>query len=99
MKGTVININLNWFIFPLALLISMTSAEIAAVAFCVLGIVYSAIKGGKTRWMILLYCGLERCIFSEMKNITNRVHFPALGRWIRRDTSKNVLGSSPWFCG
>lgn len=63
MKGTVININLNWFVFPLALLISMTSAEIAAVAFCVLGIVYSAIKGGKTRWMILLYCGFGALFF------------------------------------
>lgn len=63
MKGTVININLNWFVFPLALLISMTSAEIAAVAFCVLGIVYSAIKGSKTRWMILLYCGFGALYF------------------------------------
>jgi hypothetical protein len=27
-----------------------------------------------------------------MKNITNRVHFPALGRWIRRDTIEERVG-------
>lgn len=58
MKRTRANINLNWFISPLALVFAMTSVEIVPVAFCVLGIVYSAIKGGKTRWMILFYCGL-----------------------------------------
>ena len=63
MKRTMINMNLNWFIFPLALVFAMTSAEIAAVAFCVLGTVYSAIKGGKTRWMILLYCGFGALYF------------------------------------
>lgn len=47
----------------LQLVFAMTSAEIAAVAFCVLGTVYSAIKGGKTRWMILLYCGFGALYF------------------------------------
>lgn len=63
MKRTIININLNWFILPLALVFSMTSVEIVTFAFCVLGTVYSAIKGGKTRWMIVLYCGLGALLF------------------------------------